>query len=104
VLISFEDGASLAMKTGEESNSKQPNPNTMPVPKPWARCRELAVMEFCGAVTPSGWHSAGSVLDEIGRMKSGRNRKSGQIDEIVVSDPVVSTQFPAARRACSNRY
>jgi hypothetical protein len=25
--------ASLAMKTGEESNSKQPNPNIMPVPK-----------------------------------------------------------------------
>jgi hypothetical protein len=33
VLFSFEDGASLAMKMGEESNSKQPNPNTMPVPK-----------------------------------------------------------------------
>jgi hypothetical protein len=33
VLISFEDGASLPMKMGEESNSKQPNPNTMPVPK-----------------------------------------------------------------------
>jgi hypothetical protein len=33
VLISFEDGASLAMKMSEESNSKQPNPNTMPVPK-----------------------------------------------------------------------
>jgi hypothetical protein len=25
--------ASLAMKMGEESNSQQPNPNTMPVPK-----------------------------------------------------------------------
>jgi len=33
VLISFEDGASLAMKMSKESNSKQPNPNTMPVPK-----------------------------------------------------------------------
>jgi hypothetical protein len=33
VLISFEDGASLAMKMSEESNSKQPNPNTMLVPK-----------------------------------------------------------------------
>jgi hypothetical protein len=33
VLISFEDGASLAVTMDEESNSKQPNPNTMPVPK-----------------------------------------------------------------------
>jgi hypothetical protein len=33
VLISFEDGASLAMKIDKESNSKQPNPSTMPVPK-----------------------------------------------------------------------
>jgi hypothetical protein len=30
---SFEDEASLAMKMGEQSNGKQPNPNTMPVPK-----------------------------------------------------------------------
>jgi len=33
VLISFEDGASLAVTMDEESNSKQPNPNTVPVPK-----------------------------------------------------------------------
>jgi len=33
VLISFEDGASFAMKLGQESNIKTTNPNTMPVLK-----------------------------------------------------------------------
>jgi hypothetical protein len=45
------------MKMGEESNSKQPNPNTMPVPKTVGGRDHGAsrrVVELCGAVTPSG--------------------------------------------------
>ena len=64
------------MKMGQESNSQQPDPNIMPVPKSVVATmvRPGGVVELCGAVTPSGWHSAGSGLDGIGRMKSRTNR------------------------------
>jgi hypothetical protein len=86
VLISFEDGATLAMKMSEESNSKQPNSNTHARAENRGRDDGASrrVLELCGAVTPSGWHSAGSVLDGIGRMTAGQIVGGGQIDKIVI--------------------